>query len=129
MSKQASTGRGKAAWDGMAEHPPRRAAKPGRIVGVIAVAALTLMAYVRPQLLAYAAGYAVGWTRHQPWLLGLLGLLALGVLVQFVRCFPRRPKPAKPVSVIARPILPVPTLADAYRALPPYCQALLRGRA
>lgn len=32
------------------------------------------------------------------------------------------------VTVIARPSMQTPTLADAYKTLPPYCHALLRGQ-
>jgi hypothetical protein len=117
-----------AEWEAMGDGPTRRSVTPGGVLGVAVIATLMLVAFSRPQLLAYMAGYAVGWIGTQPWLLALLGLLALAVLVQFVRHFRRRAKPTKPVIVIAQAILPVPTLADAYRALPPYCHALLRGQ-
>lgn len=117
-----------AEWDAMSDGPARRRVTPGSYLGAAMIAALVLLAFGSPQLLAYLVGFAFGWMGTQPWLLALLGLLALGVLVQFIRCYPRRARPAKPVTVIAEAILPVPTLADAYRALPPYCQALLRGQ-
>lgn len=117
-----------AEWEAMGDGPARRRVTPGSFLGAAMIAALILLAFGSPQLLAHLAGYALGWMGTQRWLLALLGVVVLAVLVQFVRCYPRRAKPAKPVAVIAQAILPAPTLADAYRALPPYCQALLRGQ-
>ncbi len=117
-----------AEWEAMGDGPARRRVTPGTFLGAAMIAALILLAFGSPQLLGYMVGFAFGWMGKQPWLLTLLGLLALGVLVQFVRYYPRRPKPGKPVTVIAQAVLPVPTLAAAYRALPPYCHALLGGQ-
>lgn len=115
----------KAEWDAMDDGPARRTVTLGSFLGVVVLATLMLVAFGMPRGLAYMAGYALGWMETHPW---LLALLALGMLAQFVRHNPRRAKPTKPVTVIAQAILPVPTLADAYRALPPYCHALLRGQ-
>ncbi|MBP2275771.1 MULTISPECIES: hypothetical protein [Sphingomonas] len=66
-----------------------------------------------------------------------MGLLAggIGIIAMALRlatcCFKRRrPRRTRSfvVAVVARPGMAVPSLADAYRALPPYCHALLRGQ-
>jgi hypothetical protein len=51
------------------------------------------------------------------------------VLARFIRRRSRRRAGSKVVTVVAKRILPVPTIADAYRALPPYCHALMKGQA
>jgi len=118
----------KAEWDAMDGRPKAPRSSPGQWIGAVLLAALILVGCFRPSVLAYGAGFAVGWISHEPWLLGGLAALAVAIIVQFVRCWPRRPKAARPVTVVAKRILPVPSIADAYARLPDYCQALLRGR-
>ncbi|MES1985888.1 MAG: hypothetical protein V4461_13135 [Pseudomonadota bacterium] len=118
----------KAEWDAMGDDPSPRTATAGRMIGITAIATLTLIAFEQPAMLAYGAGFAIGWLKTQHGLVAVLGLLALALLARFIRRRPRRLKADKPVAVIAKAVLPVPSVADAYRALPPYCHALLRGQ-
>lgn len=115
-------------WDAMGDGPERRSVTPAGIFGVAAVAALALLGYAHLPSVAYWAGYSLGWVFGHRWLLAALGIVAIAILVQFMRHGLRRAKPAKPVKVVAKRILSVPTIADAYRALPPYCHALLGGQ-
>jgi hypothetical protein len=60
----------------------------------------------------------------------LAGLVIVRLLWAAGRLLRRdRPKPAGPVSVVIRkPLLAAPSLQDAYRALPAYCQQILKAR-
>lgn len=100
-----------------------------RIVGVLLVAAIIVLVVARPDLIAIGAGYAVGWLRAHPVVLVPPALILAIVLFQFVRFFPRRQRRrADVVKVVAKPVLKCPTIEEAYRTLPDYCHALLRGQ-
>jgi len=116
----------KAEWDAMDGRPRARRTSPTQWIGAVALASLILVGCFQPSLLAYGAGYVVGWISHEPWLLGGLALLALAIIVQFVRCWPRRPKPARAVTVVAKRIHPLLSLDQAYAALPEHCQRILQ---
>ena len=115
----------KRAWDSMppsAPPPRQRRPRPGL--------ALVLVALI--------AGY-LALTLDQPGhALGLGWMIAVGIVVSIalaVRALARRRKRSKAkaaatVSIcVSKPFLPVPSLHDAYGALPPYCQRLMGGRA
>jgi len=114
-----------AEWDAMGDGPRVRKVTLGRFLGAVAIAVLLLIGYGQPSLLAYGLGYVLGWASHQPWLLAGLGVVVLAVVARVIRRWPHRPRAVKPVTVVARPILPVPSIADAYARLPDYCQRLL----
>lgn len=100
-----------------------------RVVGALLVAALMILVVARPDLIAVGAGYAAGWLWAHPIVLAPPALILAIVVFQFVRFFPRRQRRRSDVvRIVATPVLKSPTLEDAYRALPDYCHALLRGR-
>ena len=113
-------------WDAMGGDRPSRASG-GRIFGAVLMAAIILVVVARPGLLAYGAGYALGWLRAHPVALMVPVLILAILLARSVRFFPRRQRRTAVVKVIAAPVLKSPSLEDAYRALPSYCLALLRG--
>lgn len=111
-------------WNGMAagSQPARK-----RSWGAWAVVGLGLVWWG----LACASGY-------DPYkgAVGTLGLMAVSAIaIQFLkmawRIIPRLRRPSAKsavVTVIARPVMPTPSLTDAYCALPSYCHALLGGQ-
>lgn len=61
---------------------------------------------------------------------GLTGLFAVALVVvtaafRFARRGRRPAAKSAVVAVVARPVMPTPSLTDAYRALPPYCHTLM----
>ena len=126
-AQQASAYRSwKAEWDSFDDRPRRVTATPGAIIGVLLVAISILLIAGRPELIGYGAGFAAHWLLAHPIAFVPPCLLGLAVLFRFVRHWPRRTKAGLPVAIVARSVIPVPSLVNAYRALPPYCQALLR---
>jgi len=112
------------AWDSMAEPQPRRTSVMPRLVSGL-IAALVVGAFV-----ASEGGVAPGAPQ------ALAGILVLGVLIAVsavaIRALAKRLRSRKARNalsgkrdcvtvVVARPILPVPTLEDAYKALPKHC--------
>ena len=64
---------------------------------------------------------------------GLTGLFAVALVVataafRFARRGRRTSAKSTVVAVVARPVMATPSLTDAYRALPPYCHALMESR-
>ncbi|WCT74283.1 hypothetical protein PQ455_03380 [Sphingomonas naphthae] len=112
------------AWNGMAAPDParerqRRANRLGLFLGVVAMAAMLFIA---------------GSDDPQAALIGTLFIGAGGIgLAMMLRALwrrLRRPKLAKAtatpiVTAIARPLMPVPSLRDAYLGLPIYCRQVL----
>lgn len=115
--------RWKREWDAMAPPDQRQPSKLPGIIGVILGFMLVLAGIAAANADARTNAAALGW----------LILIALPVLAFFgvraswrrARRRPSRTVPAKPVAVIARTILPVPTLGTAYATLPEHCQRLL----
>jgi len=111
-------------WNGMAPTTPRQRKRVwGRIVVLVAsVALFGLM--LSGGASASDAAICIGL------LASSVGIIAI-VLRLVIRCLKRR-RPGRTrssvVAVVARPVMAAPNLADAYRALPPYCHALLRGQ-
>lgn len=118
-------------WEGMS--PQAQVRKPGRRV----LASLLALAAI-PALLIYAGQPVAPAALHDSITpvttasLTFAWLLIAGRLLWMVRpkAQARRKQPTPLVLVaIKRPLLPVPTIRDAYQRLPPYCQQLLRGQA
>lgn len=58
-----------------------------------------------------------------------IGIAAIAIPWAAIRRLGRRRRGrSSTVTIVARPVMAVPSLTDAYRALPPYCHALLQGR-
>ena len=109
-------------WDAMTpQAPPRVRRRPSAwtwIIGfiVVGVVGLEWLGGADGRLMAWGAGFTLGG----------IGLAA--VIVAAIRWLwrGRRRRPETfAVTVIARSVLPVPSLDGAYRALPDYCQRLL----
>lgn len=107
-------------WDGMASSQVRHKASP--LLGMLLVIGLGLflIAHAREPIYAMAlAGLMLS--------IIMAGLAWLAVRVKSARqrAAARTPKAQPNVMVCVRgPLLPVPELRDAYRALPPHCHAL-----
>lgn len=84
-------------------------------VGVMIAATF---AYVAAHADQPSYGFALGWM-----------VIGLAVLVAAMLWRKRRPRRAPPndlaTVIIRRPLMPVPSLQEAYRRLPPYCLRLL----
>lgn len=113
----------KAEWDGMAGQVTARTGKP--VWGRIAVLALGLALFA----LMLIGGAS---TSDAAICIGLLagGICMIAVMLRLaIRCLkgrrPIRATKAEPVKVVAKTILPVPTLDAAYAALPEYCRQIL----
>lgn len=117
----------KAEWDAMDPNAPRRPKRLLRGLGAAAVAIVLLAASrLDSHRVAYLAGYSLGWLGIHPAVLALPGLVGLAVLVRSIRRRPRRAPKPEAVKIVARTILPVPTLDAAYASLPDYCRQVLR---
>lgn len=111
-------------WNGMAPATPR---ERKRVWGRIAILVLGAMLFG----LMLSGGASVSDAAICIGLLAGGGGIITVALRLVIRCFRRRrPRRTRSlvVAVVARPVMAVPNLADAYRALPPYCHALLRGQ-
>jgi O-antigen/teichoic acid export membrane protein len=111
------------AWNSMAPARPRSVAIPWRKLGaVVAIALPILYLGAHPERPGYSM--ALGGL-----IIGLLGLL-LARLWQWVRHRKGRARQGDELVrvTVRRPLLPVPSLAQAYAALPDYCQHVLQGR-
>lgn len=110
-------------WDALAG--PTDASSKKRGAGVASFAAGCVLA-----LVAWVLSNADNATQAQVLSLALDAALVAAVLLALLwtaRRLRRRHnrRPAEPVSVIARPLLRVPSLPRAYAALPDYCQRIL----
>ncbi len=119
------------AWDSMAEPSPRRSPMPRLVAGLIALAVIGGMALSGSQteadIAAPLAGLAI--------LAGMVAAIAVAIwaLTKRLRSG-RAPRALRDrrdcvTVVVTRPIMPVPSLDDAYKALPEHCwQAINAGR-
>lgn len=114
----------KAEWDAMAGQAPARKGKP--VWGRIAVLALGLALFAVMRIGGAStsdAAICIGL------LAGCIGMIAV-ILRLAIRCFkgrrPIRATKSGTVKIVAKTILPVPTLDAAYAALPDYCRQILR---
>lgn len=109
----------KRAWDAMNPEPARAVPKARHWLGMVAVACVALMVANQP-----GAGAAVGWS-----LAALLGVLIVLWLARRVLALRHRRRTVKlpAVRIVARRgVFLAMSLEDAYRALPDYCQRLVR---
>lgn len=109
-------------WEAMEPGGPRRRNGPFRWLALIAIVLGTLV----------LVGSDGATQRQAAMWVGLpLGGLATFVLIWTVLRWiihHRRGRIGPPVvQIVARPVAAVPSLADAYRALPAHCHALLKG--
>lgn len=113
-----------AEWDAMApDHtPPRRRSRRG-------------LAVVLFMMFAIFTGYTLDGAavRHAAPAVALFAVLGaviatLWLCGRWIRRCRRSRRRSFVVTVIARAVMPAPKLVDAYRTLPPYCHALLRGQ-
>lgn len=115
-------------WDAMSDEPD--ASGPGffRVVLVLVVACAMLVGFsLYAYHAAFAAGYAVVWVHRHPIIWAVPAIAVIGKIgLRILRRRGGRPGRMVAVKVVARSLLPTPTIADAYRALPAYCHALLR---
>lgn len=111
----------KRAWDGMADTPPRRIAWLALARSVVAVAAVLygLANFNDPQIRLGMAVIAAAFA--------IYGVTRLVQRIRGLRPSRRRTKDGGVVSVAVRgPLLPVPTLQQAFNALPEHCLCLLQ---
>lgn len=109
----------KRAWDAMNPEPPRAGPTVRHLLGMVAVAFMALLLANQP-----GAGAMIGWS-----LGGVAGLLVVLWLARRVLGLRRRMRTVKlpAVRIVARRgVFPAMSLGDAYRALPDYCQRLVR---
>lgn len=109
----------KRAWDAMNPEPPRAGPRARHWLGMVAVALVALLLANQP-----GAGAMIGWS-----LGGVVGLLVVLWLAKRMLAVGRRKRTAKlpTVRIVARRgVFPALSLDDAYRALPDYCQRLVR---
>lgn len=109
----------KRAWDAMNPEPAHTGPKAWHWLGMVSVALVALLLANQPE-----AGAMIGWS-----LVGVAGVLVLLWLAKRMLAVRRRKRPAKlpAVRIVARRgVFPALSLDDAYRALPDYCQRLVR---
>ena len=110
-------------WDAMAPQVPRerKRTSPWTWIGLIiaVISSLAWLGGANLREIAVDSGLMAG----SVWLTA-----AIWVAMRWVIRRRRRPAGSSIVTVVARPAMAIPSLEDAYRALPPYCHALLRGR-
>jgi hypothetical protein len=111
-------------WDGMALASPR-AVKRGWRSWVVAGMALGWFGLLCAR--GESVPEAAVATLLTAGLVAMLVTVGRGAL-RLMRRFRRPSEQPVVVAVVARPAMPVPSLTDAYRALPPYCRVLLGGQ-
>lgn len=108
----------KRAWDAMGDDPlpSGRGGRVGRtIVGLTLIAAFVW--YLASQSDRPGYDLALGWL-----VLGGVAMLVVAILAKWRKARRARPIKTTVVTVVVKgPVLRVPTLAEAYRALPDYC--------
>lgn len=110
-------------WDSMDDAPPRRHGSWKLIVATLFTVLVIAQMAMHPDHTGVQAGAVfIG--------LGLLLALAAFMVRGVHRLWGKRPRTkASPnagvVTICARPVLPVPSLRDAYSALPDYCWQVL----
>jgi len=112
-----------AEWEAMAPNPSRKRTRMRDVLVLVAIIAAVIttmqMDSDTRQMAATIIGLLVG--------VGAI-LFVLHKTVRWISARRRHRAGPFTVTVIGRPVMPVPSLHDAYRALPPYCQALLGAR-
>lgn len=119
-------------WDSLAPTVPPRRAGRGTVVLAVLLAVLALGGG------AYYFSPATDQPGHVMALVGIAGAGVVAAVISgivavmraIIRALARRrarhaPRTAAVAVCIARPLLPVPSLTDAYRALPAYCWRIL----
>jgi hypothetical protein len=118
----------KAEWDAMADgSAPRTQENP--ILGALLWCALVAGAwFLWPDATHHLVHHTLGWVGRHPTIWLIPALFVLSILVRCLRRHRNRTRRAAPVKVVARPLLPVPSIADAYKALPDYAKHLIGGQ-
>jgi MFS family permease len=111
----------KRAWDAMSDDPPRPARWPA-MVGKVLVAALALFIAGHDDRLT--SSLVLGWLPLVGG--GLLALLAMLLMMRWLRRRSHMVKNRAVTVAITRPIFAVPDMLQCYRSLPEHCQSLLR---
>ncbi|MDF7776037.1 hypothetical protein P1X14_12330 [Sphingomonas sp. AOB5] len=108
----------KRAWDGMADRPVRRPqADLRKALGIVGMVALTAYGVANPDSVSTRLGIVL-----VAFALLLIALRALGNKLRQPQASTKRATKTDVVTLCAaRPLMPVPTLNDAYRALPDHC--------
>lgn len=111
----------KRAWDAMGDGPllSQRGGRVGRaVVGLALVAALIV--YLSSHTDRPGYDLALGWL-----VLGGIAMLVVAILAKWRKVRRARPIKTTVVTVVVKgPALRVPTLAEAYRALPEHCMRI-----
>jgi hypothetical protein len=111
----------KRAWDAMGDDPlpSGRGGRVGRtLVGLTLIAAFVW--YLASQTGRPGYDLALGWL-----VLGGVAMLVVAILAKWRKVRRARPIKATVVTVVVKgPVLRVPTLAEAYRALPEHCMRI-----
>ncbi len=110
----------KRAWDSMAPDAPPRQRRSQRGLAIALIGLLT--AYLALTQDQPGHGLALGWMAA----VAIVAVIVMTARVLFRRIRRAAPRKAATVRIcVTKPLLPVPSLRDAYVALPPYCQQLL----
>lgn len=108
------------AWQAMdPDASPPRPMTRAHLLGLLVGVGLPLLWVVKRDAFAPAAA-CVGML-----LGGILLVVALRAIIRKAGRRTHRPAKVATVTVVARRVLPVPSLADAYRALPAHCRAVM----
>ena len=107
-------------WEAMAGEPPRRRTRGHDLLVVAALGLALLAATQMDSATLHMAEKSIGL------LVGSLTIfIALWTALRWVSNRRRHRTRSFTVTVIAHPVMTIPSLDDAYRALPPHCHALL----
>jgi hypothetical protein len=110
-------------WDSLAPEVPRERKRIsawtwiGLVIAI--VVGLEWLGGADGRVMAWGAGF----TLCGIWLAALLW-----AAIRWLWQRQRRPAGSSVVTVVAKPVMAIPSLEDAYRSLPSYCHALLRGQ-